>query len=86
MQNCNIEFWLSEKVSELRRFIREADDTETLAMLDQVREDLEASRRRHRENFPPSRGRPIYWDFADDPGLAESLGADLGAIVAHPSR
>lgn len=85
MPDCKIERWLSEKVSELRRFISDADDAETLRLLHQIREDFEASRRRHREDCPRCFGKPTYGDFADDPALVESLGADLGEVVRYKS-
>lgn len=85
MTDCHIIDWFSQKMSELRKFISETDEAQTLELLYQVRDDLEASRRRHRENCPQCFGRPTYGDFADDPARAESLVFDLGDIIRYKS-
>jgi hypothetical protein len=82
---CLIENWLGLKMIELRRFIRETDEMATVALLEQVRADLEASRLRHRENCPNCFGRPTWGDHSDDPKRDESLGLDLGAVIRYKS-
>lgn len=82
---CLIENWLGQRMIELRRFIRETEEKETVALLEQVGADLEASRRRHRENCPNCVGRPTWGDRSDDPRRDESLGVDLGAVIRYKS-
>ena len=65
MTDCRIIKWLAEKMCELRKIINETDEKEALELLYQVRDDLEASRRRHREKCRHCFGRPTYGDLAD---------------------
>lgn len=82
---CHIQHWFAQKMVELCRFIRETEEMETVALLEQVRADLEASRRRHRENCPNCVGRLTWGDHSDDPTRDESLGVDLGAVIRYKS-
>ncbi len=84
--HCPIQRWFARQMCELRRFIREAEEDQALALLHQVHEDLEASRKRHREKCPNCAGRPTYGHFVDDPEQAESLGVDLGDVTCYKSE
>jgi hypothetical protein len=83
VDDCPIQTWFAQRVLEIRRFIREAKEAATLELLYQVRDDLEASRGRHRERCPNCVGRPTFGDVADDPAEAERLGVDLGDVIHY---
>ena len=84
MPDCRIIDWFAQKMGEIRKFIGETDDTETLTLLGQVRDDLEDSRRRHRENCPNCFGWPTYGD-PSDPALVAKLGGDPGDLIRYKS-
>jgi len=78
--DCTIKIWLIQKTAELRGFIPQTDQPEVITELQQIRDELAASRRRHQDRCAECATRPILEAYCESDSEPLS-GTDLSELI-----